>query len=98
MNLSKANVFRLSVVGLVLTASAAAVTTLGQTAQAAPQTKAYAASCPAMNSALASLQAAQTQLSRADNNYQGHRVAALNATKTAINQVRLGLQSNNCRR
>jgi len=98
MNLSKANVFRLSVIGLVLTASAAAITTLGQTAQASTQTRAYTASCPAMNSALANLQAAQTQLSRADSNYQGHRIAALNATQTALNQVRQGLQSNNCRR
>lgn len=97
MNLSKANVFRLSLVGLVLTASAAAITTLGQTAQAAIQTRG-SASCPAMNSALANLQAAQTQLSRADSNYQGHRIAALNATQTALNQVRQGLQSNNCRR
>lgn len=97
MNLSKANVFRLSVVGLVLTASAAAITTLGQTAQAAIQTRG-SNSCPAMNSALSNLQAAQTQLSRADSNYQGHRIAALNATNTALNQVRQGLQSNNCRR
>jgi hypothetical protein len=98
MNLSKSGVFRLSVIGLVLTASAAAITTVGQTAQASTQSKAYSPSCPAMKSALANLQAAQTQLSRADSNYQGHRVAALNATKTAINQVKQGLNSRDCKR
>ena len=95
MTLSKSNVFRLSVIGLVLVAGGAAISTFGQTAQAYTQIKANA-SCPAMNSALANLQSAQTQLSRADNDYQGHRVAALNATKTAINQVKEGMRSKNC--
>ena len=98
MNLSKSDIFQLSAIGLILTATAAAIPALNQSVQASTQTKTYASSCPAMKNALANLQTAQTQLSRADSNYQGHRVAALNATKTAINQVKQGLQSNNCSR
>ena len=56
-------------------------------AQAEPQ--------PHMRAALAGLETAQAQLEKATHDKGGHRVAALKATKEAIEQVKKGIAADN---